>query len=163
MTDADTDADTDMVRVEATVPVGLDDAFALLTDGMAGWWPEALRLDPGSRLTVEPAEGGAWVERAADGTERVWGRVLAWDPPRSLSLTWALGADRSPAADPERASTVVLRLASVADDLTTLIVEHRDLGRHGAADRAAVRRWVAGDEGWWLVLRAYVGAGRQSG
>jgi hypothetical protein len=107
-------SETDVVRVEASVPLGVADAYALLVDGRDGWWPA--------------------------GTDAL--DLAAQDPPRTASGTWAADG-----------SEVVLRVAPVGDDLTTVIVEHRYRAR-------AVRAWAAGDDGWWGVLRAYVGAAR---
>lgn len=109
-------SDTDVVRVEASVPLAAPDAWALLIEGMAGWWP-------GGPEALGPGE---------------------LDPPRAATFTWA-----------DDGSEVVLRVASVEDDLSTVIVEHRYVGR-------AVREWAAGDDGWWAVLRAYVAAAPQS-
>jgi len=158
---------TDMVRVEVTVPLAVDRAFALFTEGLAGWWPNRVLQDPAattdpeltaSAMTLDPVVGGVWSERSTDGTERIWGAVRAWEPPRALTLDWAVGGDRTPEPD-GRASTVVVRFAEVEGALTTVIVEHRDLDAHGAGE-PAVRRWVAGDDGWWAILQAYVSAAR---
>ena len=36
-----------------------------------------------------PGVGGRWLDRAKDGTEFVWGSVLAWEPPRRMVMSWA--------------------------------------------------------------------------
>jgi hypothetical protein len=114
------DDDGRLLRVEATVPVGLDDAFAAFVDRLDRFWPD------GSPLA------------AVDAT------LTHWDAPRRIRATWAPG------------SHVDVAFAPVQEDLTTVIVEHRHLGVHDAA----LRRLVAGDDGWWGALRAYVAAAR---
>lgn len=70
--------------------------------------------------------------------------VARWEPPRRIGATWAPG------------STIDVRFAEVDDDLTTVIVEHRHLDAHDPATRVL----IAGDDGWWSVLRAYAAAAR---
>ena len=70
--------------------------------------------------------------------------VTLWERPDHIRATWAPG------------STIDVRFAEVADDLTTVIVEHRHLDRHDPATRAL----ITGDDGWWAVLRAYAASAR---
>ncbi len=67
---------------------------------MADWWPldtHAVSVErqgtaaPG--VIVEPRIGGAVIETRADGGTAVWGRVLAYDPPRRFAMTWHPGTD----------------------------------------------------------------------
>lgn len=162
LTDAHTGEGADLVRVEATVPLGIDASFALLADGIGGWWPAALSCAPtgaSASMALDPVVGGRWGERS-DGGDLAWGTVTLWDPPDHVRLTWAVDSDRRLPADVRDApaSRVDIRLAEVDDDLTTVIVEHRGLEAHD--DPAAVRAWVGGEDGWWSILRAYVAAAR---
>lgn len=111
------------LRVEASVPLGIDASFALLADRLDALWPADSPL------------------AAVDAT------VTLWDPPRRIRATWAPG------------SHVDVLLAEVDDDLTTVIVEHRDLDVHDAA----LRRTITGDDGWWAALRTFVAASRAEG
>jgi len=42
----------------------------------------------GCSVELEPKVGGAFVLRMPDGAVNARGRVMAWDPPRKLSVTW---------------------------------------------------------------------------
>jgi uncharacterized protein YndB with AHSA1/START domain len=146
----------ELLRVEVSVPLDADAAFALVTTGMAGWWPAgtSLRMEgaaEGVVASMTPGEHGRWVESGPDG-EVVLGDVATWDPPRLVGLTWRPHGDA--------AGRVEVRTAPVEDDLTTVIVEHH-LG--GAAATDGSRRHLAGEQGWWAVLRAYAAAARPSG
>ncbi|HUG48872.1 MAG TPA: SRPBCC family protein [Candidatus Limnocylindria bacterium] len=79
---------------EISVLLPIERAFALFTEGIAGWWPLAThsvaRQDAvGCRF--EAHAGGRLIEVARDGTEHVWGTLLAWEPPGRLLMTWHPG------------------------------------------------------------------------
>ncbi len=44
----------------------------------------------GRTVELEPQIGGNFVLRMPDGRLDIKGRVIAWDPPRRLSVTWAV-------------------------------------------------------------------------
>lgn len=71
-------------------------AFAVFTDRLGDWSPlqsYQIGSQPAQTAILEPRAGGRWFERAADGTECNWGRVLAWEPPHRIVLSWDIGAD----------------------------------------------------------------------
>jgi uncharacterized protein YndB with AHSA1/START domain len=66
-------------------------AFEMWTARCATWWPRSHTVsgDP-SAITFEASPGGRIVERAPDGTEHPWGKILEWDPPTRLRYLWHL-------------------------------------------------------------------------
>jgi uncharacterized protein YndB with AHSA1/START domain len=44
----------------------------------------------GRSIEIEPKEGGSFILRMPDGRVDVKGRVVAWNPPRRLSVTWTV-------------------------------------------------------------------------
>ena len=77
------------VRQSVTVDVPPERAFAVFTSDLASWWPldsHHIGSQPAVAVVVEPRVGGRWYERAADGSECDWGRVLAWEPPHRVVL-----------------------------------------------------------------------------
>lgn len=152
---------TELLRVEVTVPLSPEAAFDRFVGGMAGWWPAGTSLRAGSGgadvlASIEPAEGGPWIERGSDG-EHLLGEVATWDPPRLVGLTWRPDGDVSGGVPGGTSGRVEVRTAPVDDDMTTVIVEHH---LTGAAATDGSRRRLAGEGGWWTVLRAYVTAAR---
>ncbi len=87
---------------------------------------------------------GRLVERAVDGTESVWGEVLAWEPPHRLVLTWHPGGDATVASEVE------VRFAPDGDG-TRVELEHRGWEPFGA-EAASVRRRYVGPGAWGHVL-----------
>jgi uncharacterized protein YndB with AHSA1/START domain len=142
------------VRVEVRVTAPPERAFEAFTAGFATWWPRDshhVGEQPPQDVALEPAAGGRWFERAGDGTECDWGRVLAWEPPGRLVLAWQLGADWR--YDPDLVTEVEVRFTADGDG-TRVQVEHRRLERFG--ERAAEMRTVLDSDGGWTgLLRRY--------
>jgi uncharacterized protein YndB with AHSA1/START domain len=105
-------------------------AFAVFTRDMGRWWPKGKTIAPAPHvdIVIEPHAGGRWYERAADGSETQWGRVLVWEPPSRLLMAWQIGADWS--FDPELATELELTFTPQAHG-TLVTLEHRNLERFG--------------------------------
>jgi len=148
------------VRSAVTVEASVERAFAVFTEGMTGWWPldtHHIGEKAAEAAVMEPRAGGRLFERAADGSECDWGRVLVWDPPRRLVLAWHLARDWGFDPDPEHASEVEILFAPEGDGRTRVSLEHRAFERHGpGADD--VRAAVAGEGGWPGLLGRYADA-----
>lgn len=143
------------VRRTVTVGISVERAFELFTGGFARWWPldsHHIGEQPAETAVVEPRAGGRWFERAADGTECDWGRVLAWEPPHRLVLSWHLNADWAYDPDVSRASEI--EVSFVQDgDATRVELEHRNLERHARGDE--IRLAISGDGGWSGLLQLF--------
>src|SRR5262249_57741620 len=74
--------------------------------------------------------GGRWYERGDDGSTCDWGRVLSWEPPSRLVLSWDISADWQP--DPELKTEIEIRFIADGKDRTRVELEHRRLDRFGA-------------------------------
>ena len=143
------------VRRSMTVQAPQERAFAVFTEGIGTWWPlasYAIGSQPAVTAVLEGHEGGRWFERAADGTECEWGRVVAWEPPSRIVLTWAIDADWRP--NPGVASEVEVRFTPVGDGATRVELEHRRLEAFAA--RAQEMRGLFDSPGGWNgLLEAY--------
>jgi uncharacterized protein YndB with AHSA1/START domain len=95
-------------------------AFRVWTQQIALWWPRAHRVsgNPDGEMVLEGAVGGRLFERAVDGRELDYGRVLEWSPPAFLALAFFLGGAH---ATPTR---VELRFTGVAEGTRVELV-HR--------------------------------------
>ena len=115
-------------------------AFELFVD-QERWWPiktHHLAQPAGERAVLEPFVGGRWYEVSSDGSETDWGRVLAFEPPRRILLSWQMSADWTHEPDPERSSEIEVTFIAEADNRTRLVYEHRHLERY--ADQAEQMR-----------------------
>jgi uncharacterized protein YndB with AHSA1/START domain len=102
----------------------------------------------------EPVVGGNIVDRAADGSECRWARILAYDPPDRVVFSWDISPRWQVETDPEQTSEVEVRFIAETPQRTRLELEHRNIDRHGPGWEA-VSEGVAGDGGWPLYLNRY--------
>ena len=140
------------VRKSVTVATAPDATFELFTGGIAAWWPMERYSVSQARtreVVIEPGTGGRVYEVRDDGETFPWGRVLAWDPPARLVLSW------HPGREPDVAQEVELRFTAVAGG-TRVELEHRNWQALGDAADNVRERYA---NGWVEVLgRCFVAA-----
>jgi uncharacterized protein YndB with AHSA1/START domain len=145
--------------VKRTLRVGapIEHAFRVLTEKMSSWWPATHHIAkrPFAEIVVEPRIEGRWFERDASGAECDWGRVLVYEPPKRLVVSWHLQTDWSFDPNPGRASEVSFEFIEEGPEQTRLEFAHRYLERHGE-DWEKVRAAVDSPGGWSGVLAPYV-------
>lgn len=138
---------------EIILDVAPERAFRVFTEEHGAWWPLAthhIGKQMPETAIIEPHVGGRWFERAADGTECMWGRVLAWDPPARVVLAWQIGGDFQ--YDDAFQSEVELRFVALGPAKTRVEFEHRHFERAGSG-AADLRRAV--NSGWPGLLALF--------
>ncbi len=108
-----------------------------------------------AETVFEPHVGGYLYDRGIDGSECRWARVLAYDPPNRVLLTWNISPHWQIETDPNKVSEWEVRFISETPQRTRVEIEHRGFERHGEGWQG-VRDGVSGDQGWPLYLRRYV-------
>jgi uncharacterized protein YndB with AHSA1/START domain len=148
-------ADTS-VRTSIVVQAPIDRAFRVFTEDFGSFKPPDHNL-----LDVEIAEtvfetrvGGHVFDRGVDGSECRWARVLAYEPPGRVVISWDISPQWQIEPDLEKTSEVEVRFISEASDRTRVELEHRNLDRHGAG-WDGTRKGVGGDQGWPLYLQRF--------
>jgi uncharacterized protein YndB with AHSA1/START domain len=153
----DTPAEQSHLLVKKTLVVQASQprAFEVFTEHFGSWWPletHHIGAQAAQTAVIEPRVGGRWFERSADGTECTWGRVLEWEPPRRLLLSWEISADFK--CDPKIQTEVEVRFVAVGSDSTRVELEHRHLEFYG--DNAPeMKRVFDSDGGWTGLLRRF--------
>jgi uncharacterized protein YndB with AHSA1/START domain len=139
------------VRYSVTVPISAQRAFTLFTEGFNTWWiGHHIGEAELAEAVIDPRVDGRWYERGVDGTECEWGKVLVYEPPSRLVMTWQLNSDFKYDPDLSHASEVEVRFTE-SDGQTTVDFEHRYIERLGAgADELA--KSVSSDGGWPAIL-----------
>jgi uncharacterized protein YndB with AHSA1/START domain len=145
------------IQKSVRVAVPATRAFEVFTAGMHRWWPPAHSIlkAPRASINVEPRVGGRWYERATDGSECNWGRVVSWDPPKRVVLTWQLTAEF--AYDPNFETEVEIRFTPEGADATRVDLEHRNLERYGEKAEG-IRPMLDSAEGWGSCLAGFAAA-----
>jgi uncharacterized protein YndB with AHSA1/START domain len=142
------------IRKTLTLRATPEKAFAVFTDGFDRWWPKTHSIgdSPLKRAVLEPGVGGRWYGLAEDGSENLWGDVLAWEPPTRLLLAWRING--AWVYDPSLRTEVEVRFTALENGETRVDFEHRDLERLGA-DEAADKTRTAMDGGWGTILDGF--------
>jgi uncharacterized protein YndB with AHSA1/START domain len=136
-----------------TVRASSERAFEAFTANMGQWWPKdhTIGAAPFEAVVIEPRVGGRWYERAADGAETNWGKVLAWEPPRRFLLAWQISADW--AYDPQLMTEVEVTFEAKGDGTTAVTLEHRRLELFGERAQSMTDQF---DGGWVGVMQHFV-------
>jgi uncharacterized protein YndB with AHSA1/START domain len=109
-----------------------------------------------AETVLEPRAGGRVYDRGVDGSEFHWARVLAFEPPNRVVLSWDLSPQFQPETDLEKTSEVEVRFIAESAERTRVELEHRNLERHGEGWEGA-REALGGEGGWPLYLERYRG------
>src|SRR3989440_2452457 len=141
-----------------TIDVPIERAFRVFTTSFDTWWPREYHIGQTdmAEAILEPREGGRWYERGVDGSECDWGRVLAWEPPHRLVVTWQINGEWQYDPDPQHASEIEVRFTSDGPAQTTVELEHRLLDRLVAGQ--ALRDGITGGGGWGAILELFAKA-----
>ena len=109
---------------------------------------------PIAETVFEPFVGGHIYDRGTDGSECRWARVLSFEPPDRVVVSWDISPYWQIETDPEHTSEVEVRFVAESAQRTRLELEHRNIERHGPGWEG-VRNGVADDAGWTLYLDRY--------
>lgn len=146
------------VRQSVVVEAPIERAFKVFTEEFGSFKPpehNLLRV-PIAETVFERRVGGHIYDRGADGSECRWARVLAYEPPTRLLLSWDISPRWQIEMDPDKTSEWEVRFTAETPSRTRVEVEHRNLDRHGHGWESE-RDGVAGDQGWPLYLKRFAG------
>jgi uncharacterized protein YndB with AHSA1/START domain len=146
-----------VVRRQIIVAAPIEKAFSVFTERFGEFKPKEHNLlsAPIAETVFEPKVGGHIYDRAVDGSECRWARILAYDPPGRVVFSWDISPTWQIETEPDNTSEVEVLFIAEAPDRTRVELEHRHLDRHGPG-WPAVSDGVGGDEGWPLYLARYV-------
>ena len=126
-------------------------AFDVFATRFDAWWPRDHHIGKAAmqEAVIEPRAGGRWYEKGEDGSECEWGRVLAWEPPNRLVLSWTINGKFQ--ADETVESEVEVQFIAESANKTRVELERRI----AAADAEALREAVDSPRGWGSLLEIY--------
>jgi uncharacterized protein YndB with AHSA1/START domain len=151
-----TQAQAASVRTQIVVEAPIERAFRVFTEDFGSFKPrEHNMLGVEIAETVfEPRVGGHLYDRGVDGSECRWARVLAYEPPNRVMLSWDISPQWQIETDLEKTSEVEVRFISETPERTRVELEHRNLDRHGPGWEQE-RDGVGGEGGWPLYLQRF--------
>jgi uncharacterized protein YndB with AHSA1/START domain len=146
----------DAVIKHIVVDAPIDEAFRVFTARFGDFKPREHNLlgAPIAETEFEPEVGGHIIDRAEDGTECRWARILVYEPPARVVFSWDIGPTWQLEQNPDNTSEVEVRFTADGPDCTRVELEHRHLDRHGFGWEG-VREGIDGDGGWPLYLKRY--------
>ena len=142
------------VHLQIVVDAPIERAFRVFTQEFDRIKPREhnlLRVEIAETI-FEPRVGGRIYDRGVDGSECRWARVLAYEPPHRVVISWDISPQWQIETNLERTSEVEVRFIAESGERTRVELEHRNLDRHGAgweAERDSVRG------GWPLYLQRF--------
>jgi uncharacterized protein YndB with AHSA1/START domain len=151
-----TPAEATSVRHEVVVEAAIERAFSVFTSDFGAFKPREhnmLGVDIAETI-FEPRVGGRLYDRGVDGSECGWARVLAYEPPDRVVISWDITPQWQIETDPGKTSEVEVRFIAETPERTRVVLEHRNLDRH-LDGWEAVREGVDSEGGWPLYLRRY--------
>ena len=145
-----------VVRQQIVVQAPIERAFTVFTERFGDFKPKEHNLlgTPLTETVFEPKVGGHIYDRAVDGSECRWARVLAYEPPDRVVFSWDISPRWQLETEPDNTSEVEVRFIAEGPQRTRVELEHRHIDRHGPGWES-VRDGVAHDEGWPLYLDRY--------
>ena len=151
-----TQAQATSVRAEIVVHAPLERAFSVFTEGFGRFKPPEHNLlgVEIAETVFEPREGGYLYDRGVDGSECRWARVLAYEPPNRVVISWDISPQWQLETDLEKTSEVEVLFVAEAPERTRVELEHRNLERHGEGWEGE-RDGVASAGGWPLYLQRF--------
>ena len=144
------------VSSSVVVDAPIERAFKVFTEDFGAFKPPEHNL-----LAVEIAAtvfeqrvGGYVYDRGVDGSECRWARVLAYEPPHRLVISWDISPQWQIETERDRSSEVEVRFIPETPRTPRVQLKHRNLDRHGDGWQG-LREGVGGDQGWPLYLQRF--------
>jgi uncharacterized protein YndB with AHSA1/START domain len=149
------------VRTSIVVDAPIARAFSVFTEDFGSFKPpEHNMLGVEIAETVfEPREGGHLYDRGVDGSECRWARVLAYEPPDRVVISWDISPEFQVETDLSKTSEVEVRFLAEGPERTLVELEHRNLDRHGEGWEG-MRAAVDSEGGWPLYLEKFAEVAR---
>ena len=135
--------DAATVRKEVVVDAPIERAFSVFTARFGDFKPPEHNMlgAPIAETVFEPRVGGGIIDRATDGSECRWARILAFEPPDRVVFSWDISPQWTIETDPAQSSEVEVRFYAESPTRTRVELEHRHIDRHGPG-------WPRSPPGW---------------
>jgi uncharacterized protein YndB with AHSA1/START domain len=143
-----------LVRKDLFINTTPERCFDVFTKQMGTWWPlvsHHIGKVDAKDIAVEARVGGRVFEIGIDGSECVWGHVIAWDPPGRFVFSWEL--DSNFQVDAAMQTEVDVRFTAESGG-TRMELVHRGLRAYGAKAED-MRNLFDSQGGWGGLLESF--------
>jgi uncharacterized protein YndB with AHSA1/START domain len=161
MTQSNTTTTTVRRHIEVNAPIR--EAFKVFTERFGDFKPREHNLLQAAiaETVFEPRVGGNIYDRAVDGSECRWARIVVFEPPDRVVFSWDISPRWQIETNLALTSEVEVRFFAETPERTRVELEHRNLERHGIGWES-VRDGVDNKDGWPLYLQRYAGLFEQN-
>ena len=144
------------VSASITVEAPVERAFSVFTSDISSWWPPEHHILQAelAGMVFEPRAGGHVYDRGVDGSECRWARVLVYEPPSRVVISWDISLQWQIESDPQKTSEIEIRFLAEEPGRTRVELEHRHLDRHGEGWEQ-MRDAVGSPDGWAVGLERF--------
>jgi uncharacterized protein YndB with AHSA1/START domain len=144
------------VHLQIVVDAPIERAFRVFTEEFDRIKPREHNLLAVAiaETVFEPRVGGHVYDRGVDGSECRWARVLVYEPPHRIVISWDINPQWQIETNPARTSEVEIRFIAESPTRTRVELEHRNLDRH-AEGWEAERDSIRSEDGWPLYLQRF--------
>ena len=148
---------SEAVRFDVTVEAPVERAFEVFTGQFDRIKPRDHNIMAPEAIVetvFETHVGGHVYDRGENGSICRWARVLVFEPPHRVVISWDISPTWQIVTDPAEASEVEVTFVAEGPSRTRVELEHRHLERHGQGWES-VRDGVANPAGWPLYLQRF--------
>jgi len=142
------------VHRTVVVDVPIARAFDVFVN-MTAWWPlgtHTVGESPAQAAIVEPRVGGRWFSIDKFGDEDDIGRVLVYDRPERIVLSWEISHDFR--YDPSFQTEIEVRFVAESASRTRVELVHGRFDTYGPRSEAQLVLFE-GEDAWTYVLVRY--------
>jgi uncharacterized protein YndB with AHSA1/START domain len=145
---------SEAIRKTIVVETSQARAFKVFTERLDRWWPREYKIGATAmkRAVMETKSGGRWYEIGEDGAECNWGRVVAYEPPARVLLTWQINAQWQ--ADEKVLTELEVKFIAEGEKRTRVELEHRHLERLGPGAEE-IKKTFDSEFGWAGILERF--------
>jgi uncharacterized protein YndB with AHSA1/START domain len=141
---------------EIITPSHIEESFSIFVDHLQEWWPKEYTWSQQTlkKMTIAPYINGHCFETGPYDFRCDWGRVLEFERPYIIVLSWQINASRVPEPNPEKASKVTISFKTLEDKNVRVRLIHSGFDKHGEGWEE-YQRAMKSEKGWAYILEKY--------
>ena len=146
----------DRINIEMEIQLPREETFKRFITGLNSWWPKEYTWSGQvlEEIKIEPETGGKCYETGPYNFRCDWGRVMTYEAPDKLVITWQISPARVPEPDPGKASEITVLFKELEPEVTGVEFEHGKLSKHGEGWEEYYDA-MKSEQGWPYILNKF--------